>query len=116
MSISWIGPPRPSPGVFSVGCDQSAVAVRIIAWLATDEFTLLFRFGTASRTLHGEYLLWAEVIFHREMLLRNPNSGMVNFEQRIGIVVETSLIDPNRNSSSSSNIKIQLSSSTSTAA
>jgi hypothetical protein len=44
-------PAQPSPGVFSVGCDQSVVAVRIGAGLAAGEFTLLFRVGTASRTL-----------------------------------------------------------------
>ena len=74
-------PARPSPGVFSVGCDQSAVAVRIGAGLAAGEFTLLLRFGTASRTLHCECLLWAGFFFHGEMMLRNPNSGRVNLDQ-----------------------------------
>jgi hypothetical protein len=69
-------------GVESIGCDQSAVAMRICAGLASSKLTLSPRGGTTGRTTEGKYLFLAEFFFHGE---RNnaskPSAGMVNLAQ-----------------------------------
>jgi hypothetical protein len=51
-------------GLGSICCDQSAVAMRLAARLASIKLTLLPRTSTASRTTDSEYLFWAEFFFH----------------------------------------------------
>jgi hypothetical protein len=57
----------------SIFCDQSAIYVRIIARLASVKFTFLPGSGSASWTADGEYLFWAEFLFHHK-----PPCTMVN--------------------------------------
>src|SRR5580658_4040254 len=64
---------RRSAETHSIVCDQFAIQVRSIARLAGAKFTLLPRSGSASRTADGEYLFWAEFLFHRK-----PPCTMVN--------------------------------------
>jgi hypothetical protein len=46
-------------GLGSIRCDQSPVAMRLAARLASIKLTLLIRTSTTSRTTDSEYLLWA---------------------------------------------------------
>ena len=49
-------------------CDQSAVAVRFDALLASSQFALFSRSSTASGTGDSKYLCWARFCFLREIM------------------------------------------------
>jgi hypothetical protein len=69
-------------GVSSICCDQSAVAMRLRAQLASAKRTLLPRSSTTSRTTDSEYLFWIEFLFHGgEIIPPTPCTGTVTLKQ-----------------------------------
>jgi hypothetical protein len=48
----------------SICCYQSAVAMRLKAWLACSKLTLFTRRSTTSWTTDSEHLFWTEFFFH----------------------------------------------------
>jgi hypothetical protein len=66
--------------------DQSALAMRIGARLASAKFALLARSGSASWTADCNCLLEAECLFHVEIMPRHTAAGMVNLDQGSAII------------------------------
>ena len=64
-------------------CDQSAVAVRFGALLASSQFALFSRSSTASGTGDSKYLCWARFCFHREIMPKTHGQEMVNLEHSV---------------------------------
>ena len=69
------------PQKSSICCGQSAVTMWVGARLASCKLTLFTRCSTTSRTTDSEYLFWAEFLFHGEIMISNPSTGMVNLDQ-----------------------------------
>jgi len=57
-----------SGSIGGIGCDQSAVAMRLSARLARNKLALLSRSSVTARTADSERLFRAECFFHREMM------------------------------------------------
>jgi hypothetical protein len=66
--------------------DQSALAMRIGARLASAKFALLTRSGSASWTADCNRLLEAECLFHVEIMPQYTAAGMVNLDQGSAII------------------------------
>src|SRR5450755_3317093 len=68
--------------------------MRIVASLASAKFTLLSRSSSASRTADGEYLFWAEFLFHRKPQVKKwstkpvPGSGLRSPNHRHGPILQ----------------------------
>ena len=64
----------------SICCNQSAVAMRLGARLASAKLALLSRSSATSRTTYGEYLFWAQFPIHHKL----PVQKAVKFETSFG--------------------------------
>jgi hypothetical protein len=82
----------------SIGCDQSAVAVRLSARLACTKLTLLTRSRATRRTLDGKYVFGSEFLFHTEDFATGPKfvdgqfwTAFMFFNGRLGSLPDFSL-------------------------
>ena len=75
-------------------CDQSAVAMRLKARLASGKLALFTRRNTTSRTRDSEYLFWAEFCFHGGEILPQTHVQKWSIPNSYGKYLQGSVVVP----------------------